>query len=70
MTEKTNQITFTYIVAGAAGLLTGLAAAYLLLKNQKNSPDQKTIISSKDGLKIGVGLASLLRQIAELGSIQ
>jgi len=69
MAEKSSHKTLTYILAGGAGLLTGLAAAYLLLKNQENDPEKKAVISSKDGLKIGVGLITLLRQIADLGRI-
>jgi hypothetical protein len=58
------------LIGGAAGLLVGLAAAYLLLKNQGSNPENTSLITSKDGLKIGVGLASLLKQIADLGKVQ
>jgi hypothetical protein len=67
--EKNDQKYFIYFIGGAVGLLTGLAGAYLLLKNQENSPEPKKLISSKDGLKITVGLAALLKQIADLGKI-
>jgi len=70
MSEKQNWKPFAYIVCGTIGLLTGVAAAYILIKNQKDAPEQKAMISSKDGLKIGVGLISLLRQVAELGKVQ
>ena len=69
MSNQTNQKTITYILGGTVGLITGLAAAYLLIKNQDASSGQKTIITSKNGLKIGVGLATLLKQIADLSKI-
>jgi hypothetical protein len=69
MSNQTNQKTITYILGGTVGLITGLAAAYLLIKNQDTSSGQKTIITSKNGLKIGVGLATLLKQIADLSKI-
>ncbi|MHC1740751.1 MAG: hypothetical protein AB9897_06520 [Anaerolineaceae bacterium] len=69
MEESRNQNTKLYFIGGAAGLLLGLAAVSLLIKNQENNPDGKSIITSKDGLTIGVGLASLLKQIADLGRI-
>jgi hypothetical protein len=69
MSDKTNQKTITYIIGGTVGLITGLAAAYLLIKNQDASSENKSIINSKDGLKIGVGLASLLKQIADLSKV-
>jgi hypothetical protein len=65
--EKNDQKILIYILGGTIGLLTGLAAAALLLKNQEESPENKALINSKDGLKIGFSLASILKQIAELG---
>jgi hypothetical protein len=70
MSENNIQKNLTYFIGAAAGLFVGLAAAYLLIKNQESNPDQKSMISSKDGLKIGVGLANLLKQIADIGKIQ
>lgn len=70
MTTNKNQKTIFYIIGGAAGLLTGLAAAFLLIKEQEKMPEQKSIITTKSGLKIGMGLATLLKQIADLGKIK
>lgn len=69
MTSNTQHKNLTYLIGGAAGLLVGLAAAYLLLKNQEDSPEKTSLITSKDGLKIGVGLVGLLKQIADLGKL-
>lgn len=66
MTANKNQKTIFYIIGGVVGLLTGLAAAFLLIKEQEKTPDQKSIITTKNGLKISMGLASLLKQIADL----
>lgn len=68
MSEKSHK-PLTYVIGGTAGLLVGLAATFLLLKNQENNPEKRAIITSKDGLKIGVDLVNLLKQIAELGRI-
>lgn len=62
-----NQKTITLIIGAAAGLLTGLAAAYLLLKQQEQS-GQNLKITSKDGLKIGLNALSLVKMISETGS--
>ena len=56
------------MIGGAAGLLTGLAAAYLVIRNREESEGAGPI-TPKDGLKVGVGLVSLLKQIAEIGKI-
>ena len=65
--EKNEQKILIYILGGTIGLLTGLAAAALLIKNQEEFPEKKAIINSKDGMKIGFSLASILKQVAELG---
>lgn len=68
MENKDNKL-FTYVIGGAAGLLLGLAAAHLLIKNQEQMPDKKMNISNNDRFKVGISLISLLKQIAELGKL-
>jgi hypothetical protein len=66
MNESTKKQTATYILGGVLGLCIGLAASYLFLKNQE-SAEENQALSSRDGLKIGLGLVSFLKQIADLG---
>lgn len=65
--EKNKQRILIYAAAGVIGLLAGLAGAYLYMKNQEDSAENYSGITSKDSLKLGVSLASILKQVAELG---
>lgn len=67
MTENSNWKTIAYIVGGTAGLLTGLAAAYLLIRKREQTEDGLKL-SSGEGVKIGLGVVSLLRMISESGT--
>ncbi len=48
------------------GALTGLGAAYLLVKRAEEKGEPLAITSGQ-GLKLGMLVAGLLRQIAQLG---
>jgi hypothetical protein len=66
MEKKNRWKTTIFLVSGGIGLLSGLAAAYLIIKKQEESG--KTLkLSSGDGMRIGMGIASLLKMIAESG---
>jgi len=66
MEKKNRWKTTIFLVSGSIGLLSGLAAAYLIIKKQEESG--KTLkLSSGDGMRIGMGIASLLKMIAESG---
>lgn len=65
MSEKPNWKTFTWIACGAIGLLAGLASAHMIIKNREENEGRPSF-TSKDGLIIGVGLVSLLKQISEI----
>jgi hypothetical protein len=67
--EKENKNLTTYVIGGAVGLLLGLAAIHLLIKNQEKSPEKKLEISNDDRFKVGISLIALLKQIAELGKL-
>jgi hypothetical protein len=54
------------ILGGGAGLLVGLAAAFLFIKNRPEE-EQTHKISSEDGMKLGFGIASFIKLIANLG---
>ncbi|KAF0110958.1 MAG: Uncharacterized protein FD147_1264 [Chloroflexi bacterium] len=67
MPENSNWKTIAYIIGGTAGLLTGLAAAFLLIrKREQNLGNHK--LTSGEGVKIGLGVVSLLRMISESGT--
>jgi hypothetical protein len=57
----------TLIIGAAAGLLLGIAAAYIVIQRseQENTPPQ---VTAGDGVKVGLGLLGVLRLIADLGS--
>ncbi|HPS42129.1 MAG TPA: hypothetical protein PK040_05955 [Anaerolineaceae bacterium] len=66
MIQKPDEKTLTYLIGGAIGLLTGLAAAYLINKN-KEETGHALRLTRGDGAKIGMGLVSFLKLIAETG---
>ncbi len=67
MQENSNWKTKVFIISGLAGLITGLAAAFLFIRTHQNSEEDRKVTSGQ-GLKIGMGIASLLKMIAEGGS--
>ena len=68
MSNNPNSKTITWIAGGTIGLLAGLLSAYLIIKNREENGG-KLSLTSKDGLKIGMGLATFLRQISDIGKI-
>jgi hypothetical protein len=67
MEENSKWKSTTFIIGGVVGLLAGLVAAFFLVKRYENSPEDLKL-TSKDGVKIGMGFASLLKIITESGS--
>lgn len=54
------------LASGAlAGALLGLGAAYLLVKKAENNNSQLDIPAA-EGIKLGLGVLGLLRQVAQL----
>lgn len=66
MTDRLNWKTITFLIGGTIGLLSGLAAAYLIVK-QREENGKELKLASSDGAKIGLGIVSLLRMISETG---
>jgi hypothetical protein len=66
MEEKGNWKTLAYVIGGAAGLITGLAAAYIMIKKQETHDGQLSI-NTGEGFKIGMGVVGLLKLISESG---
>lgn len=54
------------VIGGVVGAMTGLLGAYLLIQNaerQDTTPD----LSAGEGVKLGVLVLGLLRQVSQLG---
>ena len=63
--ENTGWKTKTVLVGGLLGALTGLGAAYLMVRRAEQQGEHISI-SSGQGLKIGVLLAGVLRSVLNL----
>jgi len=56
------------LLAGAIiGALTGLGAAFLLLRRADES-DSRPALSAREGVSLGMLVLGLLRQVAQLGN--
>lgn len=64
MSENSKWKTLAFIIGGSAGLITGLAAAFLFIRSREKMEEQPKLTSG-EGVKIGMGIVSLLRMIAE-----
>lgn len=65
MSEQSGWKTRTILLGGAAGLLIGLVAAFLFVKDRPDDiPPQK--LSSKEGMQLGLGLVSFIKQLIEI----
>lgn len=58
--------TKTLLIGAALGALTGLGAAYLLVQKAKRE-DGRPELSAGEGIKLGLLLLGMLRQVAQLG---
>ncbi len=68
MAENSKWKTLAFVIGGGAGLLAGLAAAYIFIRTREQSDEVQPKLTSGQGVKIGMGIVSLLRMIAEGGS--
>ena len=66
MTEDSNWKARTIIVGVLAGALTGLGAALVLIQRAEQEGEEVQLGTS-DGLKVGIGVLGLLRQIGQIG---
>ena len=67
MSEDKKWKTMVFAIGGAAGLLIGLAAAFLFIRTREQSEGEYKITSGQ-GLKSGMNVVSLLRMITEGGN--
>ncbi len=66
MENETRQRTMTLLVGGAVGALTGVAAAYLILRRAERQKEPVRL-EAGEGLRLGLLVLGLLRQVAALG---
>jgi len=66
MTEESNWKARTIIVGVLAGALTGLGAALVLIQRAEQE-GEAVQLGTSDGLKVGIGVLGLLRQIGQIG---
>ena len=52
------------IIGGLVGALTGLGATYIMVQRSEEPPE----MGATDGLKLGLLLLGLVRQVGDLGS--
>ncbi len=52
------------IIGGLVGALTGLGATYIMVQRSEHPPE----MGATDGLKLGLLLLGLVRQVGDLGS--
>lgn len=64
MQENAKWKTLTYIIGGALGLATGVAAAFLFIRSREGSEGNLKLTSGQ-GVKLGMGIVTFLRQITE-----
>ena len=64
--DNNNWKTKALLVGALIGALTGAGAAYLLIRKTEDEEGQPTLTTG-DGLKLGLLVLGLLRQIAQLG---
>ena len=65
MDQQNNWKTKTLIAGTLIGLFTGLAASYIMI-NQAEKLQQKPTISPTDGVKLGLGVFTFLRLVADV----
>lgn len=58
--------TKTYLIGGLAGLLIGILAAFLFVRRAE-AEQVEPKINANQGMKVGMGLLTVLRSIADLG---
>ena len=54
------------LIGGTVGLLAGLGGAYLLIQRSDREEEQP-VLNLVEGIKLGVLLLGLLRQVSQLG---
>jgi hypothetical protein len=66
MEKEKNWKATIFLVSGGIGLLSGLAAAYLIIKKREETGTSLKLTSG-EGARIGMGIVTLLKMIADGG---
>lgn len=64
MQENAQWKRLTYLIGGAIGLATGVTAAYLFIRARESSEGDLKLTSGQ-GVKLGMGIVTFLRQITD-----
>ena len=67
MEPKSNWKTTTWILGGLLGLISGLFAAYMMIKRAEVE-ENKPKLSAGDGVKLGMGVLSVFKMVSDLGA--
>jgi hypothetical protein len=62
-----NWKTKTLIIGGILGVLAGLGAAYLLIQRAQVE-NQQPRFSAGEGVKLGISVLGVLRQVSDIGT--
>ena len=61
--------TKTFIIGAIIGTLTGLGAAYLIVQRAQ-AENTRPALTAGEGLKIGLGVMTLLRLVSDIGGMK
>lgn len=64
---KDNWKTTTLLIGAAVGIFTGLLAAYILIQTAERR-GVRPRITAGDGVKVGLGVGTVLKLLSELGT--
>jgi nitrate reductase gamma subunit len=67
MKEKDNWKMMVFVIGGIAGVVTGLAAAFMFIQRTEMHAARPKLTAG-DGVRVGMGVLGVLSLIAELGS--
>jgi uncharacterized membrane protein YadS len=65
--DDTNWKTRTYLIGSIVGALAGLGVAFLLIRRSEET-GEPVQFGTREGLRLGIGLLGLIRQVGKLSS--
>ena len=64
---KDNWKVTTLVIGGVIGLICGIVAAYILIQRAEDE-ESRPRITAGEGVKVGLGVLGLLRQVADMAT--